>query len=86
MKTFTQWLEDRKVIDAEVKAASEKLKEFDKHRTSSGMYPKEIRDTPEFKKAEKEFNIAFSKLQKFNKASPKEYMRQASQLKRQNKL
>ena len=46
---------------------SDKLKEFDKYgKSAMGLTPDHVRDMPEWKRANREFDLSFAKLREFN--------------------
>lgn len=55
------------VLENAVKAASDKLREFDKYgKSSMGLTPDHVKATPEWKKAKAEYEKAFSEMRAFN--------------------
>lgn len=70
-----------KQIDAKVKAASDAYDEFPVDGIM-GMHSDETKANPKYKEINRNFNIEFKKMQDFNKATPKEFKRKASEERR----
>jgi len=79
--TYDQWdLESREINNAVNKASDELNKAFKK--MPSGGLSDEVRATPKFKKLKQAYNIAFKKLQDFNKKSSKAFQKKQKMEKR----
>ena len=74
---FDKWKKESDKIQSEVDKADEKLAKFGRLNVSD-----EIRSKPEWKKANKDFKIAFKKSQDFAKGSDKNYLRKVAMDKR----
>jgi len=74
---YDEWKLASEKLNSDVDAADKKLKGvIGDTSKSGGSVPDDIKNSPQFKKADKEYKIAFKKLQNFNKTSPKAYMKQ----------
>jgi len=75
-KDYIEWKGESDKLNKSVTKLSDILQKFQKN--SSGQISDEIKNSDEFKKAKKEYNLEFKKLQNFNKSTPKDFLRQAS--------
>lgn len=71
---YEEWLKEKKQLQDEVDKTSEALKKIT-GKNGGGLTPDSIKNTPEYKKAKKDYNNAFEKLRTFNGKSPAEYMK-----------
>ena len=80
---FNQWLAVSKEYQHNVTLASKKLQEIiGNHKSSMGFVNEEIRALPEFKQAKKVYAICHEQMANFNAKSPKQYFKQAQDLRR----
>ena len=74
----------RTTINNKVDRLSQELQKFTKG--DGGAVSSKVRSTPEYKKAKKEYDIAFKELQKFNKETPKDVKNKLSKERREKKI
>lgn len=75
--TYLEAKEMKSKLQEKYDATSKELEKFNKYRISMGIVPDHIRETPEYQKAAKEYDLAFAEIRNFNgwfvKAFKKEY-------------
>jgi tetratricopeptide (TPR) repeat protein len=71
--SYEEWLKQKNELQDEVDKTSEALNKIT--GKGGGLTPDSIKNTPEYKKAKKDYNDAFEKLRTFNGKSPAEYMK-----------
>ena len=74
---YDKWKKEQDDIQKDVDKTSSILQKFGTIDVSD-----EVRNKPDFKKAKKEYDIAFKKLQDFNKKSDKKYLKKSAMDKR----
>jgi len=80
-QSYEEWLKESKEIDKESDDASDAIKSFP--RNEMGLTPDNVKNTEEYKVANKNWNTSWKKLQEFNRTSPNEFKRRASNERRQ---
>lgn len=69
--SFEEAKKRKEELDARVDMLSKRYNEFERGRM--GLTPDHVRATPEWKKVDQEFKIAFKELQDFNKIYVKRF-------------
>ena len=78
--TFEEYQAQKLILDAAVDASSKALQVFPSG--AGGLTPDDIKLSPEFQAAKREFAIAFDAIRKFNATIPKAFMQRASVIRR----
>jgi hypothetical protein len=85
--TYEEWIKKSNELNANVDLAHDELhKIIGDLKSASGLVSDEVRATPEFKEAKKNYDLAFNAYRVFNQSSPKEYMQRKSQEHRAKKI